>query len=173
MGLGQSQRRVYRDKSINSWRHTFQGRILSILDLEFRKVCSFPLVQRFSENGELPRSKISDKVYTVINFYPPNKPILWHVELVVPDGRGSSDFCLNLPSKEGKRRLLTVTKYSSWLIREFGEKRFLQKGIMYLRNYGYGVGLDWQAVFQTNKKSEVEDYCRKASIEFEWKNGDC
>ena len=39
---------------------------------------------------------------------------------------------------------------------------------MYVRNYGTGLDLPWQDVFQTTRKPEVEAYCRSAQIEFEW-----
>jgi alpha-ketoglutarate-dependent taurine dioxygenase len=43
---------------------------------------------------------------------------------------------------------------------------------MYVRNFGDGLSLPWQTVFQTTDKSAVELYCRRAGIEFEWKPGD-
>src|ERR1043165_5748601 len=51
------------------------------------------------------------------------------------------------------------------------KERFLAKRVMYVRNYGDGLGLPWQTAFQTARPSEAEAYCRKASIEFEWKDG--
>jgi len=45
---------------------------------------------------------------------------------------------------------------------------FVRKGLMYVRNYGTGFDLPWQEVFQTSSKAVVEDYCRKAQMEFEW-----
>jgi alpha-ketoglutarate-dependent taurine dioxygenase len=44
--------------------------------------------------------------------------------------------------------------------------------VMYLRNYGAGLGLPWQEVFQTSEKSEVEAYCRQAGISYEWLDGE-
>jgi alpha-ketoglutarate-dependent taurine dioxygenase len=49
------------------------------------------------------------------------------------------------------------------------KQRFIEKKVMYLRNYGNGFGLSWQTVFQTTERHEVEVSCRKAGIEFEWK----
>jgi len=43
---------------------------------------------------------------------------------------------------------------------------------MYVRNFGDGFGLPWQAVFQTTEKAVVEVFCRTNNIEFEWKAGD-
>ena len=42
---------------------------------------------------------------------------------------------------------------------------------MYVRNYTDGLDVSWQQFFHTSDKSVVEDYCRRAGIEFEWKNG--
>jgi alpha-ketoglutarate-dependent taurine dioxygenase len=51
-------------------------------------------------------------------------------------------------------------------------ERFAERGVMYTRNYGHGVDLPWQEVFQTSDRTEVERQCREAGIELEWKSGD-
>jgi alpha-ketoglutarate-dependent taurine dioxygenase len=43
---------------------------------------------------------------------------------------------------------------------------------MYVRNYGEGLGLPWQEVFQTTEREAVAGQCRHAGIDFEWKNND-
>ncbi len=48
---------------------------------------------------------------------------------------------------------------------------FMRKKVMYTRNYGEGVDLTWQDAFQTEDRSQVEEYCRKVHAEFEWKDG--
>jgi alpha-ketoglutarate-dependent taurine dioxygenase len=45
---------------------------------------------------------------------------------------------------------------------------FVRRGLMYVRNYGTSLDIPWQEVFQTSSKAVVEDYCRKARMEFEW-----
>ncbi len=47
--------------------------------------------------------------------------------------------------------------------------RFVEKGWMYLRNFGSGFGLDWPTVFQTDDRGEVEEHCRRGGIECEWR----
>jgi alpha-ketoglutarate-dependent taurine dioxygenase len=42
---------------------------------------------------------------------------------------------------------------------------------MYVRNYGEGIDLPWQEVFQTGERHDVERFCRSAGIDFEWKDG--
>ena len=51
--------------------------------------------------------------------------------------------------------------------------RFQEKQILSVRNYGKGLDLPWQAVFQTTEKSEVETYCQNNGIELEWLENNC
>ena len=46
--------------------------------------------------------------------------------------------------------------------------RFQEKQILYVRNYGKGLDLPWETVFQTTEQSEVETYCQNNGIELEW-----
>ena len=43
---------------------------------------------------------------------------------------------------------------------------------MYVRNYGEGLDLPWQDVFQTADRAEVEAFCRASGIVCEWRDGD-
>ncbi|MGD9851490.1 MAG: TauD/TfdA family dioxygenase [Nitrospirales bacterium] len=47
-------------------------------------------------------------------------------------------------------------------------QRFAEKQILYVRNYGTGLDLSWEEVFQTTQKSKVEAYCHQEGISFEW-----
>lgn len=47
--------------------------------------------------------------------------------------------------------------------------KFERLGVTYVRNYGEYLDLSWQIVFQTQDKQQVEDYCRRAKIDFTWK----
>jgi hypothetical protein len=49
--------------------------------------------------------------------------------------------------------------------------RFAERGLMYVRNYIEGLDVSWHSFFGTENKTEVEDYCRKAGIDFEWTSG--
>jgi alpha-ketoglutarate-dependent taurine dioxygenase len=49
--------------------------------------------------------------------------------------------------------------------------RFLSRDVLYVRNYGGRLDLDWQTVFRTPHPVEVEAYCRRAGIELEWRGG--
>ncbi len=51
-------------------------------------------------------------------------------------------------------------------------ERFVERGVMYVRNYGTGLGLGWREVFATDSRQEVERKCREARMEFRWKGDD-
>ncbi len=48
-------------------------------------------------------------------------------------------------------------------------RRFADLGVMYVRNYRREMDLPWQEVFQTEDKAEVERFCDKADIAYEWR----
>lgn len=43
-------------------------------------------------------------------------------------------------------------------------------GILYVRNYG-DFDVPWQKVFNTDKRTDVEAFCRRAQIDWQWKSG--
>lgn len=50
--------------------------------------------------------------------------------------------------------------------------RFLDKQVMYIRNYRKDIDLPWTTVFQTESRAEVEAYCRNHEIAYEWVSPD-
>jgi len=48
-------------------------------------------------------------------------------------------------------------------------RRFEDKGLSYVRNYGNGLDVDWQQVFNTDQVSVVKAYCRQHHIDVQWK----
>jgi len=123
----------------------------------------------FNENGEHPRETVSGNVYTPIA-YAADKLLLWHNENSFNhQWPGKIWFCCLKAAQEGGETLLVdsrqVFRQLDFSIRE----RFRQKKIMYERNYGVGVGLEWQKVFRTQDKAEVERRCKATGMEFEWR----
>jgi len=132
-----------------------------------RSLCS----DLFGENGEHNRTSISGSVYTPV-FYPPEKQLLWHNENSFNSQWPKKIWfgCL-LPAREGGETPVVDSRKVFARLDAKLKKPFIEKGIMYVRNYGDGLGLDWQTVFRTTNKEEVEQRCRQAEMEFEWKNG--
>ncbi len=57
-------------------------------------------------------------------------------------------------------------------IRPEVRERFARLGVLYVRNYGGGLDLAWQDVFQTDDRAAVESFCRENGIEIQWREGD-
>jgi alpha-ketoglutarate-dependent taurine dioxygenase len=50
-------------------------------------------------------------------------------------------------------------------------RKFLDKGIVYVRNYYPELGMDWKKEFGTTSKEELEAICRRRETEWEWVEG--
>lgn len=81
-------------------------------------------------------------------------------------------FYCDQPASEGGRTPIVDDRLILDRIRPEIQRPFLEKQVMYVRNYGEGVDLPWQQTFQTSDRAEVEAYCRKAGMELEWRGGD-
>ena len=126
----------------------------------------------FNENGEHPRRTITGNVYTPI-FYPDDQKILWHNENSFNHSWPRKIlFCCRQPADRGGETPIVDSRQVFDRMNPKIREKFLQKQVMYLRNYGDGLGLNWKTVFQTTEKAEVESICRRALIDFEWKSSE-
>jgi alpha-ketoglutarate-dependent taurine dioxygenase len=124
----------------------------------------------FNENGEHPRDTVSGKVYTPV-FYPSDRKLLWHNE-----NSFNHRFPLKImfgcrqPAQQGGETPIVDSRKVFQLIDPKIRDIFIEKKVMYVRNYGDGLGLNWQTVFQTQNHVEVENKCQQNAIKFEWKS---
>lgn len=118
-----------------------------------------------------PRHAVAGNIYTSTD-YPPSYPIFLHNEnsyqKVWP--RKIFFFC-HTPAAEGGATPLADCRRVAKLLPEGLRQRFVEKGWMYVRNFGDGFGLDWQTVFQTSDRTRVEEHCAASDIAVEWKQG--
>jgi alpha-ketoglutarate-dependent taurine dioxygenase len=122
----------------------------------------------FAEYGDLPREGVGGKVYGSTP-YPADQAILFHNE--------SSHmhrwpmriwfYCVQ-PSEQGGETPIVDCRRVYQLLDPKLRERFIEKKLMYVRNYIDGLDVSWQTFFRTSDKAVVEEYCRKNSIEFEW-----
>lgn len=119
-----------------------------------------------------PRRRILGQIYTSTD-YPANQPIFPHNEnSYAREWPLKIFFFCEIPAESGGETPLADVRKVLQRI-PFGiRERFAAKGWMHIRNFGAGLGLDWQAVFQTGDKQEVERYCREAGIDYEWRSHD-
>ena len=123
----------------------------------------------FGEYGDLPRAEIGNKIYSSTP-YPPNETILFHNESSHMNRWPLKIFffCFNAAQQGGETPIIDCRKIYQLLDPKIRE-RFRQKQIMYVRNFTDNLDVSWQEFFQTMDKSEVENYCHKNCIDFEWK----
>jgi alpha-ketoglutarate-dependent taurine dioxygenase len=119
-----------------------------------------------------PRTRVSGNIYTSTE-YPPHQRIPFHNEMSYsrewPLKIGF--YCVTAPRTGGETPLADSRKVFEQIDPSV-RATFERKGVMYLRNYGEGLDLPWQQVFQTEDRATVERYCEKAGITCEWKSGD-
>jgi alpha-ketoglutarate-dependent taurine dioxygenase len=126
----------------------------------------------FNENGEHPRESVNGNVYTPV-FYPPDQKLLWHNEnsfnLQWP---GKILFCSIHPAEQGGETPIVDSRKVFDRIPAGIREKFLEKQVSYMRNYGDGLGLSWQTVFQTSDRQQAERHCQENEMEIDWKDGD-
>jgi alpha-ketoglutarate-dependent taurine dioxygenase/aryl carrier-like protein len=115
-----------------------------------------------------PRTHLGGRIYTSTE-YPADQFITYHNEF---------SYAYTWPMKiyfhcvqaaiNGGETIMADSRKVYHLIPPSIRDKFTEKGAMYLRNYGAGIDLTWEEAFQTSDKAAVEDYCRKAPVEFEW-----
>ena len=118
-----------------------------------------------------PRSQVSGNVYTSTD-YPADQSIFLHNEGTYWLTWPLKIFfcCITAPEQGGETPIADCRNIFNRIDPKIRE-RFIEKKVMYVRNYGDGFGLSWQNAFQTTDKDEVDAYCHKNAIETEWKPG--
>ena len=115
-----------------------------------------------------PRTLVSGRIYTSTE-YPAHQSIPLHNEHAYSRSWPMKlwFFSMQVADDGGETPIADSRKIYQCIPSEIRDC-FERKGLMYVRNYGTGLDLAWQEVFQTTSRPAVEDYCRMAGIEFEW-----
>ncbi len=114
-----------------------------------------------------PRTGLRGGVYTATE-YPADAVIPQHNEKAYarnwPNRIG---FLCMIPAAHGGETPISDGRLLSKLLPKDMQEKFDRKGIRYVRNYSC-LDLPWQEVFQTLHKAEVELYCQRTGMDFEW-----
>jgi len=120
-----------------------------------------------------PRREVADRIYTATE-YPRAFSIPLHNENSFQrDWPMRLMFCCIQPPTRGGNTPLACTEKVTRRIAPAVRDLFKKKHVMYVRNYGMGIDLPWETVFQTTQRQEVEEFCRSYDIEFEWRPRNC
>jgi alpha-ketoglutarate-dependent taurine dioxygenase len=121
--------------------------------------------------GSTPRTREAQGVYTSSE-YPPEATIPQHNEMAYArDWPLRLWFFCELNATRGGATPLADSRRVLERIQAAVRDRFERDGIMYVRNYGGGVDLPWQQVFETDDRATVERYCAAHEIDLEWLPG--
>jgi len=118
-----------------------------------------------------PRHQVAPNIYTSTD-YPAAQSIFLHSENSYQNTwpMRICFFCVTPAQEGGETPIASNRKISARIDPEIRD-RFLRKKVMYVRNFGDGFGLTLEDVFQTTDRNVVEEHCRRAGIEAEWKSG--
>ncbi|MGH9362501.1 MAG: TauD/TfdA family dioxygenase [Thermoanaerobaculia bacterium] len=118
-----------------------------------------------------PRSQVSDRIYTSTE-YPADQYIPMHNEMSYTSSWPLKIwfFCAQ-PAASGGATPVADSRRVYERIRPPVRERFERLGVLYQRNFGHELDLPWESVFQTADRAAVEELCRAAGLEFEWKAG--
>ena len=118
-----------------------------------------------------PRYEVAANVFTSTEF-PADQIIPMHHEMSYSHNWPTKlFFYCDQPPREGGRTPVADDRKIVDLIDPEIKEPFLEKNVMYVRNYGEGVDLSWQEAFQTDDRSQVEAYCRQCGMEAQWHDG--
>lgn len=121
------------------------------------------------EFGSTPRTALGGGVYTSTE-YPPHQSIPLHNEQAYTREWPMKIwfFCAIAPLHGGETPIAdsrAIHRRIDPAIR----KRFAERGVMYVRNYGNGLDVPWTQVFNTDDPAYVEAFCAAHDISCEWK----
>jgi hypothetical protein len=149
----------------------FRGVDISTLE-RFNKIANAAAPEFFSYvDGFSPRIKLSSNVYTSTE-YDADFYITLHNELSYSARWPSKIFfcCLVPPGAGGETPIADCRRIMREMRPELIEE-FESKGVKYIRNLhgGLGLGPSWQDTFETQDKTVVEEFCKKAGTDYHWK----
>jgi alpha-ketoglutarate-dependent taurine dioxygenase len=119
-----------------------------------------------------PRTELGGGIYTSTE-YPADKSIPLHNENSYSDAwpRRVFFYC-ELPAQQGGETPIADSYRVFDRIPSDIREKFIAKKVMYVRNYGWGVDLPWQEVFQTSDRDKVELFCGEHGVQVEWLDGE-
>lgn len=148
----------------------FRGFRLASVE-EFERLALAICPQLFAEYGDLPSAGESKRVYKSTP-YPADRTILFHNESSHQHRWPTKQwfFCVKAAVERGETPVVDCRQIYA-LLEPATRDRFERLGLLYVRNFVDGLDVSWQEFFRTDERPQVEEYCRRAAIDFEWFDG--
>lgn len=134
-------------------------------------------VRKFSGQAPLtyaerssPRVSLKGNIYSSTE-YPAREEIFLHNENSYQSAwpRTLYFFCVTPPETQGATPLADTRRILSAIDPDVVQE-FERRGWMVVRNYREDIGLPWQNAFNTDDRSQVEQYCRQSGLDAHWKS---
>jgi len=136
---------------------------------DFERAAKAAAGDLFGDYGDLPRNKGGEKIYESTP-YPADQMILWHNESAhLPSWPMRISFYCVTPAEKGGCTPIIDTRALMYQLDPGIVEAFRTKGLLYVRNFSEGVAPTWQEFFHTDDRTRVEEMCREAGSEFEWR----
>ncbi len=124
----------------------------------------------YTERGA-PRVMLADKVYTSTEYSRKDVIPLHHEMSYSNNWPSKLFFCSEKVASEGGYTPLADDRKVIKDIPKSIKDRFIDKKIMYVRNYGLGIDMGWEEAFDTDDRAKVEAYLRETDTQYEWIEG--
>jgi alpha-ketoglutarate-dependent taurine dioxygenase len=136
---------------------------------DFERAAKAVYGELFADYGDLPRNAAGEKIYESTP-YPADQMILYHNESShLPSWPMKISFHCVTAAKVGGCTPVFDTREVLKHIDPAVVASFRAKGLMYVRNFSKGVDPTWEEFFHTTDRAKVEQTCRDAGSDFEWK----
>ena len=118
-----------------------------------------------------PRTRVANKLFTT-TVYRADREIPLHCENAYQRDWPMllAFYCVQPALKGGETPLADVSRVTERIGPQLLEQ-FRRRGVCYIRNYAAGIDLPWTEVFQTESRTEVEQFCAAHDIKFAWGQG--
>jgi alpha-ketoglutarate-dependent taurine dioxygenase len=133
---------------------------------EFIESLCGPLLP-YTDRGT-PRARVGDRIYTSTQLAPPLRVFMHNENSFACTVPGQLFFLCRQPAESGGATPLADVRKVAARIDPAIRRKFRDRQILYVRNFGRGLGMRWQDAFQTDDPGELEARCRREDIEFEW-----
>ncbi|MEM6793449.1 MAG: TauD/TfdA family dioxygenase [Acidobacteriota bacterium] len=138
---------------------------------QFERVAGSALREVFTENGEHQKLDASSQVQTPVEFAA-DQQLLWHNENTFNRFFPTKIlFGAARPAAEGGETPIVDGRRIYERMDPEMRARFEEHGVMYVRNFSPGLGLDWREVFRVSTRDELEQRCLEQGVDFEWLDG--
>lgn len=135
----------------------------------FEQVARSAFGELFADYGDLPRNHAGEKIYESTP-YPADQRILWHNESAhQPSWPMRISFYCVTPATAGGCTPIIDTRALMHQLDPDVVDAFRRKGLMYVRNFTDAIEPTWEQFFHTSDRALVEQHCRDAGSEFEWR----